>query len=110
MGLFESIKDVAGIAQKADNIDLYRKLLDIESQALELQDDLSKAHREISRLKDELSVKKDIVRHEDGLYITLKGNDDIRYCSTCWGADEKLIQLYEGRCIVCETKWRGASK
>lgn len=111
MGLYESIKDVASIAQKADNIDLYKKLLDISGQALDIQNELSEACREIERLKNNLAMKRSVVRHSDGLYITIEGEDDIHYCSTCWGNSSKLIQLTgDDRCIVCETKWREAHK
>ena len=37
MGLYEGIKDIANIVQKADNIDLYRQLLDLGAQALDMQ-------------------------------------------------------------------------
>ena len=37
VGLYEGIKDVAKVVQQADNVELYRKLLDLSSQALDLQ-------------------------------------------------------------------------
>ena len=37
MGLYDGIKDVAKVVQKADNIELYQKLLDLSSQALDMQ-------------------------------------------------------------------------
>ena len=46
MGLYEGIKDAIGIAQKADNIELYKQLLDLGAQALDLQ-------AEVARLKEE---------------------------------------------------------
>ena len=46
MGLYEGIKDAIGLAQKADNIDLYKQLLDLGAQALERQ-------AEITRLREE---------------------------------------------------------
>ncbi|HEZ7991258.1 MAG TPA: hypothetical protein RWO66_09965 [Ruminococcus sp.] len=46
MGLYEGIKDAIGLAQKADNIDLYKQLLDLGAQALEMQ-------AEITRLREE---------------------------------------------------------
>ena len=39
MGLYDGIKDAAKVIQKADNIELYEKLLDLSAQALELQND-----------------------------------------------------------------------
>ena len=37
MGLYEGIKDVAKVVQQADNIELYRQLVDLSAQALEMQ-------------------------------------------------------------------------
>ena len=42
MSLYEGIKDAAKIVQKADNIELYQKLLDLSSQALDLQAQIQK--------------------------------------------------------------------
>lgn len=36
MGLYEGIKDVAKVVQQADNIELYKTLLDLSSQALDM--------------------------------------------------------------------------
>ena len=41
MGLYEGIKDVAKVVQQADNIDLYKKLLDLSSQALDMQAEIA---------------------------------------------------------------------
>ncbi len=41
MSFYDGFKDVLSVAQKADNIDLYRKLLDLSAQALEMQDEIT---------------------------------------------------------------------
>ena len=106
MNLYEGIKDVARVLQKADNIDLYNKLLDLGNQALELQNELYRAQNSIRELESEKQIEKRIIRHKDGLYITLDGEDDIRYCSTCWGSSGKLIQLSnENLCVECRIRW-----
>ena len=51
MGLYEGLKDVANIVQKADNIDLYRQLLDLSAQALDLQNKVSELMDENKKLK-----------------------------------------------------------
>ena len=48
MGLYEGIKDVAKVVQQADNIELYRQLLDLSAQALDLQAENSKLKEEIA--------------------------------------------------------------
>ena len=52
MSLYEGIKDAAKIVQKADNIELYQKLLDLSSQALDLQAQIQKLTEENSKLKE----------------------------------------------------------
>ena len=105
--IYEAIKDVAKIAQKANNIDLYKKLIDISSDALDLQNKVFELSEENKKLRNKISEKENVVRHKDGLYVTVANEKpEIRYCSTCWGKDNKLIQLNEiGSCRICEERW-----
>lgn len=112
MGLYEGIKDVAMIVQKADNIDLYKKLLDLSAQALDMQAEIASLREENANLKKGKDLESDIEFHKvvetetmdrDYPYITLKSDENkIRYCAICWGKNHKLIPLYnELNCIVC---------
>lgn len=106
MAFYDAFKDVIDIAQKADNIDLYRKLLDLSRDVLDLQNEVYKLSEENERLKKEMSEEQEIVRHKGENYITLKDDEQqIPYCSNCWGSDHKLIQLVNGRCFVCDKRW-----
>ena len=93
MGIYEAVKDVAQIVQKADNIELYKMLLDVQKMALDMQDEVTKLREENKALKDMTEFAKKIERHEN-TYVTL--NDDeakTLYCSCCWDSDKKLIQV-----------------
>lgn len=97
MGLYDAIKDVANIAQKADNIELYRQLLDLGAQALEMQAEIARLREENKELKKQHDLQQRIVRH-NAPYITLSGEpSDICYCATCWGKNQSLIQM-----LLCE--------
>ncbi|MBQ7955883.1 MAG: hypothetical protein IJ282_09035 [Lachnospiraceae bacterium] len=108
MGLYEGIKDVARIVQQADNLELYKALLDLSAQALDMQAEIATLKKENEELKAETLKKKSIVRHK-GIYITLEGEQpEIAYCSTCYGKDSKLIQMFDYdeecyQCPVCHT-------
>ena len=96
MGFYEAIKDVAKLAQKADNIELYQRLLDLSAQALDLQAENTKLKEENAELRKKRDLASEIVRHKEP-YITLRNDEEmLRYCSHCWDTDEKLVQL------VCE--------
>ena len=115
MSLYEGIKDVAKVVQKADNIELYQQLLDLSQQALDMQEEIRQLKQEIYDLKKKQDLEDRIVRHEtkkvdsyyyEHPYITLSGDtNNIRYCAICWGRDRKLIQLYdELNCMECNRK------
>ena len=112
MGLYEGIKDAIGLAQKADNIDLYKQLLDLGAQALDMQAEITRLREENAELKKDRDLERRIVRHKsenvddstmEYPYITLADDkQNIRYCALCWGRDKKLIQLYdELNCEEC---------
>ena len=107
MGIYEKIKDITNVIQKADNIDLYRQLLDLGKDALDMQEEIANLKTENQQLRDELSLNSRIVRHKGELFITLEGDEDeIHYCSNCWGDRKKLIQLRDDdQCYFCQRDW-----
>ena len=93
MWLYDAMKDVAKLAQKADNIELYQRLIDLSAQALDLQAENTKLKEENAELKKRKDLATEIVRHKEP-YITLRNEEEmLRYCSHCWDTDEKLVQL-----------------
>jgi transcription elongation factor Elf1 len=109
MGLYDALKDVAKVLQKADNIDLYSKLIDLSAQALELQNQIAELTKENSILKKEKEIDDDIERHYELLFMTRKSEQsEIKYCTHCWDSERKLIQVQiygSGRfqCPHCKT-------
>lgn len=96
MGIYEGIKDVAKVLQQADNIELYKKLLDLSAQALDLQDELSRLRRENAELREQQDLSKKVIRHKSP-YITISDEpQDICYCAVCWGKSRHLIQIDVG--------------
>ena len=106
MSFYDAFKDVINIAQKADNLDLYRQLLDLSAQALDLQAEVSKLKEENVELRAKVNRKENVVRHV-GAYITLADDPlSIPYCAVCYGKDDKLLQLEDYdltyyRCYNC---------
>lgn len=93
MNLYEGIKDLAKIIQQADNIELNRQLLELEQIALDMQEEIRQLKQENNELKKRQQVEEKMERHEQP-FFTLKGdNTNIRYCTTCWGSSNLVIQL-----------------
>lgn len=105
--IYKLIKDLIDEAKEQKNIELVEKLIDIKLTVTDLKD-------ENELLKKKLEINESIERHAEGNYITLKNDSlNIKYCSTCWGKDNKLIQLmdetestvYPNNCPVCFNDW-----
>lgn len=93
MWLYDAMKDVAKLAQKADNIELYQRLLDLSAQALDLQAENTKLKEENAELRKKRDLANEIVRHKEPC-ITLRNDDDkLYYCSHCWDSQQLLIQI-----------------
>ncbi len=93
MSLYDGVKDLLKTVQKADNIELYKQLLDLGQQALDMQAEIQRLQSELSELKKKDDREQRIIRHKN-LYITLL-NDANRtvYCAHCWDNNQKLVQV-----------------
>ena len=101
MGFYDAFKDVLDVVQKADNIDLYRKLLELSKDALDLQNDvleLSAENRElknkIMKLEEAEDLERDLELLSQGYYIRISEREQgktIRYCTACWQNNKKLM-------------------
>lgn len=95
MSFYDAFKDAINIAQKADNIELYKQLLDLGGQALDLQEENARLREENALLKKRRSISNSIERHKSP-YLTLSGDVlNLKYCSVCWDSEQKLIQMEE---------------
>lgn len=101
MEIYQLVKDLIDEAREQKNMELVEKLIDVKIAVNELKE-------ENVELRKQLDTKESVIRHNEGQYITLKGDDSIKYCSTCWGQNGKLIQMSNERCFICDAKWREA--
>ena len=88
MGLYDALKDAISLAQKADNLELYRQLLDLSAQAIDLQE-------EVNCIKKRKIEEVRIVRHKQPYLTLLDDSQQLKYCATCWDVDRILIQMNE---------------
>ena len=102
---FSVINELLGkaldIAKNKNEKEFYTVIADIQLQITEIR-------KQDEALAKKLDLSEKIIRHSDGLYVTLKDDpDNIRYCSTCWGKDGKLVQIGSMQCNVCHTQLLG---
>lgn len=93
MDIIDALKKAAEMAQKVDNIELYRQLIDLSEQARGLQTEVKRLEGENAALRRQRDLTERIIRHRDP-YISLAGDTvGLRYCTHCWDTAEQLVQL-----------------
>lgn len=108
MGWYEALKDGISVAQKADNIQLVKDLLEAQQQIFDLVNENNQLKDEIKKLNAVVDIEANIERHKDA-YITLKNESEkLIYCSSCWDTKKVLIQgqiVNTGKyqCPACKT-------
>jgi hypothetical protein len=93
MGIYDALKDGVEVVQKAGNIEVMKKLLDAQKEALELFDENRRLKEENAALKQQRDVSERLTH--DGKRYWLKGtkSEEGPYCQTCWDVDRRLVRL-----------------
>ena len=107
-GAVGATKSITDLLSKATQIAGKKKDKELLSVITEIQSQFIDLREEVESIKKKLDISDRIIRHSDGLYVTLKDDpDNIRYCSTCWGKDGNLVQIGNRLCHVCHTQLLG---
>lgn len=101
MGIIETIKDVAVLVQKADNIDLVKHVLALQTQAQELIEENRGLKEKLKALEDLLQFAKTLSFRAPFYYAT---GDAVPYCPRCWEVKRKavhVVKIFEDE----QTRW-----
>ena len=104
MGIVDTLKDVATLVQKTDNIELVKHILSLQTQALEMQEENRSLRERVGELEGILDFARSL-RFEAPFYFGAK--DRVPYCARCWEANRRAIHLksdWNGRrweCFEC---------
>ena len=109
MSFYDALKDVIRIAQKSDNIELYRQLLDLGNQAIEMQAEIMALREENAELKRVRDLENDIEYHLDAYVTNRTDRIPIKYCAACWVDKKKLVPMQDVgmanyKCPLCNSQ------
>jgi hypothetical protein len=109
MGILDNIKDVVGTIQKIDNIELYRKILDLQAETITVVGENADLRAQLDTLREQLSIKQRL-RFEHNAYWdgdSLESSEG-PFCSKCWDSDRKLVRMHTcdnpqwSQCPICK--------
>jgi hypothetical protein len=111
MGVIENMKEVADLVQKIGDIDLNRKLVNLEGEVLTLTREKRHLEVKVEELERVVKLKKSLAFREPFYYLE---GDKTPYCPGCWEDKQASVHLtYIGdydstldwMCPVCKHRY-----
>ena len=90
MGLIDTIKDVAVLVQKDDNIELVKHVLALQTQVQEILDENRALKARIEEVEKLLTFAKTLSFQAPFYFAE---NDSIPLCPRCWEISKKAVHL-----------------
>lgn len=90
MAIYDTLKDLAGLAQKAGMIDLYRQAVELMQQVTEQQQQITTLNDKVKSLTEQLQLREQMTRKDDAHW---KADGSGPYCSRCYEVDGKAVSL-----------------
>ncbi len=90
MSLLDKVKDIADIVQKAGNLDLYRRVCDLEGEVITVTRENRRLQAANEELEGRLALKARLTFMSPLYYAE---GDPVPFCPRCWEVDQKLVHL-----------------
>jgi hypothetical protein len=111
MSILETAKDVITLVQKADNLELVKQVLALQSDIMKMMDENRALKDENRALREELHVKQKLVFRNNAYWLPNEGgSEEGPFCATCRDGDNKLVRMSQSAtlgsflCRVCLLK------
>ncbi len=110
MGLIENAKDAAKLVQQIGNLELYEKLVSMQTDAITMLDENWKLKDENRSLKEKIEEQRKLLEisedmeyvQDGGFYVKKSEKNDgksIPYCPLCWTVNKIAAPLNPGSAI-----------
>lgn len=112
MGVIGDLTDIAAVFQKADNIELYEKVLRLQGVVSAEREEQERLRERITELEQVVDLRERLFFDDNRYWLnSADGSDrDGPFCSRCWDSEQKLIRLHCTRkagdvfdCPACHT-------
>jgi hypothetical protein len=90
MGILENIKDAADLAKKVGDIELYRKIVHLEGEVMDLTRERRQAEQKIEELEKKLAVKAEMTFEVPFYY---RKGDEAPFCPRCFEKDTQAVHV-----------------
>ncbi len=93
MNAIDNVKDLAKLIQDLGRLDLYKKVLELQSELLALTEEKNNLRLEIEELRKRFDLKKNLRFDECTYWLKENEKESGPYCPSCWDGQGKLSRL-----------------
>jgi hypothetical protein len=90
MDIIGNVKEIADLAKKYDDIEFYRKIVELEGEVIELTRQLRQAECKGEELEEKLTLKTRM-KFEQPFYY--QDGDSVPFCPRCYEAEIKAVHV-----------------
>ncbi|MBZ5627003.1 MAG: hypothetical protein LAQ69_51260 [Acidobacteriia bacterium] len=93
MSIISNAREIADVVKKLGNIDLYRKIVDLEGEIIELTGQNHLLLEKIGDLEKALKTKAQLLFEKNVYWLAEAQAKDGPYCQRCYDVAGKLVRL-----------------
>lgn len=108
MGILDDVKSVASTIQQIDNIELYRQILNLQSEIMKLVEENNDLKRQIGSLEEKFAIREHLVYEKNAYWLpSSRGQKIGPLCSNCWDVGRQVVRMHfsadtgYGECPTC---------
>ena len=96
MSVIETVRETVSLVKKIDNIELYRKILDLQAEIQKVVDENHEWKSRVKELERHLEIKEALIFRDNDYWVTkADGTSEGPFCSVCWDVEGKLVRLHK---------------
>lgn len=90
MGVIETVKDIGVLVQKLDNMELVKRLVELQEQIYEVVTENRDLKERVRGLQEQLAMREQLVFRKNAYWT----GDDEPFCSRCWDGEGQIVRLH----------------
>jgi regulator of replication initiation timing len=93
VGIIDNFKDVLKLADTLNNLGLYKKLTELQTRVMEIEEENRTLKEQLGQLNQHLSTQQSLQHDGELLWKQKDGEREGPYCQVCWDVDKKLVRM-----------------
>jgi len=102
MGAIDNVKEVAKLVKDLGNMELYRQILDLQGEIMELTQENREMQNRVHELEKTLNQVKQMKFQPPFYYIE---GDPVPHCPRCWEVDRRAVHFLEPVKVMAGTRY-----